>query len=288
MITCNLMGGLGNQLFQVFTTISYSIKSRKKYVFFKTETLGEGSTTKRNTYWNNLLHKLEPSLINNQIECNLIKEKGFTYENFLPEINKSINKNVCLFGFFQSYKYFDDTFKIICKLINIDEQRKTVLDSYNNTINFNIGNTVSMHFRLGDYKKLQNYHPVMSYEYYLNALSFIKNNDDELINVLFFCEDDDLNEVTKTINKLNLDFPNLIFVRANNSLSDWEQMLLMSCCKHNIIANSSFSWWGAYFNQTKNKIICYPSLWFGISAKHNTKDLCPSTWVKINSPYIIL
>jgi hypothetical protein len=282
------MGGLGNQLFQIFTTISYSIKSNRKYVFLKTETLGEGSTTKRNTYWNNLFHKLEPCLINKQIECIVIKEKGFPYENFLIEINKQINKNVCLFGFFQSFKYFDDTFKIICKLINIDQQRKNVLDSYTNSINFNIGNTVSMHFRIGDYKKLQNYHPVMSYEYYLNALSFIKNNDKDLINVLFFCEDDDLNEVTNTINKLKLDFPNLIFIRANNLLSDWEQMLLMSCCKHNIIANSSFSWWGAYFNQTKNKIICYPSLWFGPSANHNTKDLCPYTWVKINSPYIIL
>jgi hypothetical protein len=197
-------------------------------------------------------------------------------------------KNVCLFGFFQSYKYFDDTFKIICKLINIDEQRKNVLESYNNTINFNIENAVCMHFRIGDYKKIQDYHPIMSFEYYLNALSFIQNNDKKITHVLFFCEDDNLNEVTEIINKLQVNFPNLIFIRANNLLSDWEQMLLMSCCKDNIIANSSFSWWGAYLNQTKNKIICYPSLWFGPSANHNTKDLCPYTWVKIDSPRVIL
>jgi len=283
------MGGLGNQLFQIFTTISYSIKSNRKYAFLKTKTLGEGSTTKRNTYWNNLLHDLEPYLINKQMECNTIKEKGFTYENFLPEIiNKQLYKNVCLFGFFQSYKYFDDTFKIICKLINIDEQKKNVLETYTNTINFNIENTVCMHFRIGDYRKIQNYHPIMSYEYYLDAVSFIQNNDKSITHILFFCEDVDINEVAKTINKLQLKFPNLIFIRASNSLSDWEQMLLMSCCKHNIIANSSFSWWGAYLNQTINKIVCYPSLWFGPSAGHNTKDLCPYTWVRINSPYVIL
>jgi hypothetical protein len=59
-------------------------------------------------------------------------------------------------------------------------------------------------------------------------------------------------------------------------------MLLMSLCHHNIIANSSFSWWSAYFNSWEDKIVCYPSVWFGEVAKNNTKDLCPPEWVKIN------
>jgi len=59
-------------------------------------------------------------------------------------------------------------------------------------------------------------------------------------------------------------------------------MLLMSCCNHHIIANSSFSWWGAYFNEKKEKIITYPKLWFsGNNAKHNLKDLHPESWIKI-------
>jgi hypothetical protein len=56
----------------------------------------------------------------------------------------------------------------------------------------------------------------------------------------------------------------------------------MSLCKHNIIANSSFSWWGAYFNENLEKIVCYPSVWFGKNVEHNVVDLFPNRWVKIN------
>jgi hypothetical protein len=70
-------------------------------------------------------------------------------------------------------------------------------------------------------------------------------------------------------------------MRGDNTLADWEQLLLMSCCHHNIIANSTFSWWAAYFNSWKDKIVCYPSVWFGNIANHDTKDLCPEEWIKI-------
>lgn len=74
----------------------------------------------------------------------------------------------------------------------------------------------------------------------------------------------------------------MTFLEAPCGLEDWEEMLLMNCCKDNIIANSSFSWWGAYLNDNINKIVCYPSVWFGPAAGHmDTKDLCPDSWNKI-------
>ena len=67
------------------------------------------------------------------------------------------------------------------------------------------------------------------------------------------------------------------FIKLENGLSDWEEMLAMSLCKYNIIANSSFSWWGAYFNENKEKIVCYPSVWFGeVLSYHNIKELHPT------------
>ena len=101
------------------------------------------------------------------------------------------------------------------------------------------------------------------------------------LNILFFCENVDYDDVIIMVNKLSLRFPNYTFTRASNTLDDWEQLLLMSCCHHNIIANSSFSWWGAYFNSSVDKIVCYPSVWFGPAAKNDTRDLCPDEWIQI-------
>jgi hypothetical protein len=64
-------------------------------------------------------------------------------------------------------------------------------------------------------------------------------------------------------------------------LEDWEQLLMMSSCGHNIIANSTFSWWGAYLNSNPDKIVCYPETWFGPKAQHDTLDLFPEDWIKV-------
>ena len=88
--------------------------------------------------------------------------------------------------------------------------------------------------------------------------------------------------VNISIAVLQRKFPNITFVKASDELYDWEQMLLMSCCDHHIIANSSFSWWGAYFNPSKEKIVCYPSVWFGPKLAYmDVKDLFPDSWEKI-------
>ena len=90
-------------------------------------------------------------------------------------------------------------------------------------------------------------------------------------------------DVSKIVMHLVSKFPQYTFTRASNLLADWEQLLLMGCCSHNIIANSSFSWWGAFFNSNKEKIVCYPSVWFGATVGHNTSDLCPPSWAKIEA-----
>ncbi len=139
-----------------------------------------------------------------------------------------------------------------------------------------------MHFRLGDYVALQDYHPVLSVKYFAEALKHISDKLlVEKIRVVYFNEKDDQNTVNVSITVLSRMFPNVEFVRADVE-EDWEQMLLMSLCTHNIIANSSFSWWGAYFNLNPDKIVCYPSTWFGAKcADKDTRDLCPAAWHRV-------
>lgn len=281
MITCNLMGGLGNQLFQIFATISYAIKSRNKFKFLNLSTLGSGSTTIRNTFWNSFFNRLKPFLIQNIPQpIHLIREKDFSFKE-LP-INEMIDTNCLIHGYFQSYKYFHENYEMISRIIGLQKMKYALLQKLKLDNNY-LKNCVSIHFRLGDYKNLQDVYPLASYEYYRNSLNFIKskNKSVEPYNILYFCEDVDIDDVMESINKLKQEFPDYIFFRGDNTLEDWEQMLLMSCCHHNIIANSSFSWWGAYFNNWSDKIVCYPSVWFGKVSTNNTKDLCPLEWNKI-------
>lgn len=287
MITCNLMGGLGNQLFQIFTTISYAIKTKNRFNFMALEKLGGGSTIIRYTFWNTFFLNLKPFLLTEMPPVFVIKERDFTY-NELP-VTEMINKNILIYGYFQSYKYFQENYSIICRIIGIENLKMKVLSKLNlfNSEYLNkdqLVYNISLHFRLGDYKKLQDFHPVMTYEYYENSLSYIQTkNVDNTYRIIYFCEDADIDDVLITIDKLIIKFPDYNFVRGDNSLQDWEQMIYMSCCHHNIIANSSFSWWAAYFNSRSDKIVCYPSVWFGPSANNNTKDLCPNEWIKIEA-----
>ncbi len=287
MLTCQLMGGLGNQLFQIFATISYAIKSKNAFAFQNIEKLIFSNSTIRETFWTTFLSKLKFCLIKEFPEdIILLKENGFMFNEI--DNNQLMNKNTCLFGYFQSYKYFEEYYDTICDLINLDFQKKEVIVKSGLTEEY-LNNTISMHFRLGDYKKLPNHHPILTYKYYKKCLQFfetIKNISSELkmltiLNVLYFCEDDDVEDVIITINKLEKKFPNYNFIRASNLLKDYEQMLLMSCCANNIIANSSFSWWGAYFNSNPQKVVCYPNIWFGPACNHNTSDLFPLSWYKI-------
>lgn len=289
MITCNLMGGLGNQLFQIFTTINYSLLSKNPFKFINIEILGSGTTTIRHTYWNSFLNKLKHFLVDSfNVKMEILREKDFTFNQI--NLNDISNKNICLYGYFQSYKYFEQNFNTIYKLLNIQDKKNILNDKLKYDEEF-YKKTISIHFRLGDYKKLKDYHPILPYEYYEKSLKYILNNDTDIKNVFYFCENDDHNDVKKIIEKLESELNNNInnnnlndikFMRVDSKLEDWEQILVMSCCKHNIIANSTFSWWGAYLNLYDHKIVCYPYLWFGPAAKNNTKDLFPITWIKIN------
>jgi hypothetical protein len=281
MITCNLMGGLGNQLFQIFTTISYAIKNHKQFKFLYSETLGDGVTITRKTYWGNFLYNLTPFLISEfPKDMKTIKENGFAFNDL--NIDEFSQEDIFLYGYFQSYKYFNKYYEILTRIINLENQKNDLKQKLELPEKY-FDNKISMHFRLGDYKNLQHIYKLATYEYYEKALKeIITRTKKDVYTVLYFCENNDEEDVLKTIRKLEEKFSRCKFERGLKTLADWKQLLLMSLCSHNIIANSSFSWWGAYFNSNKNKIVCYPSKWFSETCTHNTKDLCPPEWIKID------
>ena len=297
MISCKLAGGLGNQLFQIFTTIAYALTYSKPFFFVNNHQLSSGlnGTTIRYTYWETFLSCLKIFLkdMNNIPQLMLINEPSFNY-NKLPE-NLEKNMSTLLVGYFQSPLYFDRYKKQICKLIKIDFKQMIIKQRFINLFTNKI--LISLHFRLGDYKKYPNIYPILGEKYYSNAITHIlselnvsETNDNLIYTVhnynvvitcLYFCEVDDLNEVEDCITNLQLQFPLIKFERANPLLEDWEQMLLMSLCNHNIIANSTFSWWGAYLNDNPGKIVCYPEHWFMPEVKKDVTDLFEEDWTQI-------
>jgi len=282
MMTCKLSGGLGNQLFQIYTTIALATTNQDRFFFVNIYEL-KNATTNRHTYWDTFLVSLKPFLMELDTLQSVvyIKEKNFTYEAIKVKYDPKTTK--ILLGYFQSYKYFDIYSSVIYRLLKIDNYKIQLTNKYSTLINDDT--PISIHFRIGDYKKLPDHYIILKENYYITALRYIleKTYLDNIKNrkVLYFCEDQDIEDVENIINILKLVFPIVIFERADPTLEDWEQLILMSLCRHNIIANSTFSWWGAYLNTRRTKKVVYPDVWFGSKLNHDTSDLFPADWIKV-------
>lgn len=287
MITIHLKGGLGNQLFQIFATIAYALEYGHSFVFPYSDKLESGMV--RPTYWhsflkNLLLHttaNISYMYMHNQINgLPVLKEPFFHYQP-LPMMDSRVD--FALDGYFQSHRYFEKYQTKIYEIIGLTQLQQNIKNDYKRYLENKF--TVSMHFRLGDYKYKQEYHPVMPKEYYEKSLRHIVSAVKEPIRVLYFCEEEDNEYVLSVIEylKKQLNNASIEFLKVDDTIEDWIQMLLMSCCNSQIIANSSYSWFGAYLCQDNKKHVCYPNTWFGYAMGDIiTDDLFPPNWTKIN------
>ena len=301
MISVNLCGGLGNQLFQIYTVIAYSLKHKVPFTF----PIHKFDQQKRKTYWDNgeFFSSLRVFLTQNLNGYLRYREPFFEF-SLLPPPPKERKTKLCLDGYFQSYKYFNNERVDISRLIGLPDKIQRVKDIMLENVKSDYGDDliekrktfISMHFRMGDYKHLQQHHNLLPDIYYMKALMAILQHclernlivNDKVV-VLFFCEKEDLEIVKTRIASIHSGIKSIInqdieleFIRVQDLFNDWQQMLLMSLCDHNIIANSSYSWWGAYFNENPKKFVTYPPVWFGPTmANKNTSDLCPTKWHKI-------
>lgn len=266
MISVDLVGGLGNQIFQIYTVIAYSLKYNYIFMFLNQYELNYGITM-RYTYWNTFFLKLKSNVVDSLPEYTNISEGGFKYNDLI------VNDNTRLNGYFQSYKYFENYKHKIYDIVGIDNLKHNLLNKLNKTSD-DFKNVISMHFRLGDYKYLSEFHGILDLKYYIDSLNYFNSFNQPFV-IYYLCEEEDIDIVNKKISVLKQMFT-FTFIRLTN-LADWEQLIFMSLCNHNIIANSSFSWWGAYLNSWNDKKICRPSKWFN-EPSIDTSDLCPPSW----------
>lgn len=198
----------------------------------------------------------------------LYNESGHEYNTDFFNIKDSTN----IQGYYQTEKYFinykDDIFLLFSFKDYILNVCKNAIQSIKNKQNLEI---VSVHIRRGDYVTNQANHPLCSIEYYVNAIQ--QHFSDK--NYIFYIFSDDIQWCKNIFSGEE----NLIF---SESKTHFEDLCLLSLCDHNIIANSSFSWWGAWLNKNPNKKVVAPLNWFGPNLSHlNTNDIIPDNWIKL-------
>jgi Glycosyl transferase family 11 len=284
MILVQINGGLGNQLFQyaaakslsihhnvpLYLDLSYYKETNKDYdlkYFHVTDEIAN----------NTLIHKFSSQSVFTRglqrskppYKRKVYREPFFHFdENFFDS-----NKNVFLKGVRQSEKYFSHYEKSIRNVLKIKHEHIEKLIPIANQIKNE--NSISVHIRRGDYLT-----PVAlkvlgltTKEYYNAAIEYFINQENNPT-VYFFS--DDIEWVKRNI---NIPFKH-DFVSGSISKNHIEDFFLMSQCRHNIIANSTFSWWGAWLNDNPQKIVIAPKKWFNEGPK-DIQDLIPEGWIKL-------
>lgn len=297
MICVAIFGGLGNQMFQYAFGRALAFKFNTELViddsFFKK---GHKLNYATERSYDLLIYKLPVRKVTsielyflrplylrivNVISINLgfggIQNSKYFVENSIG-INKLINRiglNCYITGYWQCYKYFENVDDLLRKEFSFPEILDIDLIKVLTKIKKEC--SVSIHIRRGDYLNpdISHTHALCSFEYYNNAIIYMNSH---LTNISYYIFSDDINWV-----KENFVLPaNTTFISGNNGKNNYIDMQLMSECKHNIIANSSFSWWAAWLNTNVNKIIVAPKLWYSNELHNlNTIDLIPDSWVRL-------
>lgn len=277
MIIVNLIGGLGNQLFQYaagralsahlgvplkFDVSWFKNSTNRKYLLNNFNIKGEIASQKE-------IEKLNPEGLKKLFFKNHVFIEP-SHDYYVDFFNLPDNTYLDGDGHWQSYRYFEKIESIIRKDITL----KNPLPESGNELaqKINQSNSVSVHIRRADYLAPKNLKLIglCTPEYYKDAIKLINQ---KVKNPQFFVFSDDL-EWSKT-----LPFGvNTTYVDSSLGLKDYEEFMVMSKCKHNILANSTFSWWAGWLNNNPNKIIVAPKNWF---ISRDTSDLIPTSWKQI-------
>lgn len=290
MIITRIIGGLGNQMFQyaigrnlaskMKTNLKLDVKSFDNYSLrsygLNVFNIHENFATKKELrkfklFDNTIAKRIKPILPDSLKYSIYLEKKEFCFD---PEIYE-MKGHLYLKGYWQNPKYFEDIEEIIKNEFTIKTKPKGKNQEF--LLKIQKCNSVALHVRQGDFvNNLKTYkkHGICSLNYYKKATRIIKDKVNE---PYFFVFSDNPEWCTKY---LKIDSP-AIFMSHNNQNKDFEDLRLMKNCKHFIIANSSFSWWGAWLSNNPQKIVIAPKKWLNINSVKTT-NLIPENWIKIN------
>jgi GR25 family glycosyltransferase involved in LPS biosynthesis len=266
-LSVRIKGGLGNQMFQIATLYAAAKDNNMDPIVEKVK-VSPGSIS-RPTYWDTVFSHVNTSKSLQSYKFNIMKEPNMSYN----KIRVPHNVHIMMDGYFQSPKYFDNHRNVILELFklpnnimkNIEKVKNDIISKFEE-----IRPIVSVHVRRGDYLKLKHVYNILDMDYYNNAMS--QFND---CNFVVFSED-------ITWCKENFKNENIYFIEEQNhmNINDVTEMYLMSMFDHNIIANSSFSWWGAWMNNNPCKKVIAPKNWYSNSDMNNlNRDIYCSDWI---------
>ena len=283
MIVVKLMGGLGNQMFQFAAGRALSLKNNCRLYLDDTFLNADpkGIYTKRCFELGQL--KVEAKLADKEF-LRIFKKRGFfsgMFKRNLQRLNEkpprdvsfhAVKAPVYLDGFWQSEFYFENHRELLQKELSPNYDLEKEAGQYFSMIKQ--CTSVSVHVRRGDYvdhKGASDFHGALGMEYYRSAVNLISQKDPEC---RFFIFTDDIDWCRKEFTF----GPDFVFVETGSTYSSCD-LFLMQLCDHNILANSSYSWWGAWLNQKPGKIVIAPSKWFAESAHPN--DIYAHNWIKL-------
>ena len=295
-IVVNVIGGLGNQMFQYAFAYSLSRKLNRSFELDTSDFETYWHPHKSNSIWAPYqldIFQIERELTSHNIQLRKINllnkairklkfiKRKFLKKGYYQESHHNFDKNVFniqrdvyFVGYWQSERYFKEYREELLKKFTLKAPIHMQTQKYKKMISSR--NSASLHIRRGDYVSdvnTNNFHGVCSLEYYQKAVEYIIQVSDK---TCFYIFSDDLDWAKKNLGFIE----NKIFVESDGSMLNYEEMYLMSLCNHNIIANSSFSWWGAWLNQNNKKVVIAPKKWFN-DPLCNTTDVIPVNWTQL-------
>lgn len=295
-----LSGGLGNQMFQYAFAKAYAEKNRADVM------IGTYQIKHRELqHKNNTLRDFELSVFNLSLDeyppgslylCafhpkNMLQRTlGMVYRKIFAEYQdctyptlrayvydksllQPIRKRKFIFGFFQCPQYFESIRQVLLRDFSLNRPLSDNSQQVLNEIR-QAEHAVSIHIRRGDYLYAQTTFNIVPDTYYRQGIAYLKAQLGE--NCKFFVFSDEVDEAKKIFNG-----DNFYFVEGNTGSRSYEDMVLMSECDHNIIANSSFSWWGGYLNRNPKKIVIAPRRWLADEKLNSKIEIYPQNWIII-------